>query len=82
VALLTTAKPLWSQNEDEWRQDIDTLAAVIERHHPKPWERIAREDFMLRKEQIKDNLTDWRKDCAQQPGRLQPLVPGQNGEVL
>ncbi len=62
AALLTTAKPLWSQSEDEWRQDIDTLASVIERHHPKPWERIAREDFMLRKEQIKDNLADWSKE--------------------
>ena len=62
LAFLVTANPLWSQSEDEWRQDIDTLASVIERHHPKPWERISREDFMLHKEQIKISLSDWSRE--------------------
>jgi len=58
--LLTMAIPLRSQSAVQWQQDIATLVSLIETHHPMPWERVSKEDFMRRKGQIEDNLRDWR----------------------
>ncbi len=54
--------PLIAQTAAEWQQDVDTLAALIEKHHPKPWERISKESFDQLKEQIKSRLPEWNAE--------------------
>ena len=51
-----------AQTAAEWRQDIDSLTAKIERYHPAPWVRISRETFMARVEEIKADLQKWDKE--------------------
>jgi tetratricopeptide (TPR) repeat protein len=84
MTLLSTAMPLSSQSVDEWRQDVDTLAALIGRYHPKPWEKISREDFMLRKAQLKGNLGDWtrEKTIVEMMKLVASLKDGHTGIVL
>jgi tetratricopeptide (TPR) repeat protein len=59
LALLIAAPGLRCQTADQWRQDIDTLVGLIERHHPKPWARISRQDFLERADDIKAKLPLW-----------------------
>ena len=59
LALLLAAPALLGQTADQWRQDIDTLVGLIERHHPKPWARISQKDFLGQVEDIKAKLALW-----------------------
>jgi tetratricopeptide (TPR) repeat protein len=62
LALLTAAIPLPAQSPAQWRQDIDFLAALIEKYHPLPWARIAKEEFLRHKERIKADLEGWTRE--------------------
>jgi len=62
AALLAMVLPLRSQSAVQWQQDIAVLAALIEKHHPQPWERITKEAFMHCREQIESNLGRWSRE--------------------
>ncbi len=57
--LLTGLFRLLGQTAEQWLKDVDTLTALIEKHHPKLWEKISREKFMKQAEGIKAGLPDW-----------------------
>jgi tetratricopeptide (TPR) repeat protein len=59
LALLIAAPGILCQTADQWRQDIDTLVGLIERHHPRPWARISQKDFLEQADDIKAKLPLW-----------------------
>jgi len=59
LIFLAAAFRLFGQTPEQWRQDIDTLTYLIEKHHPKPWEKTSRQDFLKQAEEIKANLLHW-----------------------
>jgi hypothetical protein len=59
LASLCAVPGLLCQTADQWRQDIDTLVELVERHHPKPWARISQIDFLEQAADIKAKLPLW-----------------------
>jgi tetratricopeptide (TPR) repeat protein len=59
LAFFLAAPGLFCQTADQWRQDIDTLVGLIERHHPKPWARISQKEFLKGVDDIKAKLPFW-----------------------
>ena len=62
LILLMASFELLSQTPDEWRQDIDTLTGLIEKHHPSPWGRISQKDFLERTNALKAKLPSWSSE--------------------
>lgn len=86
--IMAAAAPLRSQSELEWRQDLDTLVMLMEKHHPQARDRMARPDFLERLQRIRTGLPRWNREkitvelmglvAALQDGHSEILLSGQS----